>query len=81
MADWLIDTRSGIGTSTGPIGASGGTRTVTLTGGIAPAGATAAMIDLAVTGATTMSHVTVAPANQASAVTPWTTRSVRRRWE
>ncbi|MFF0722153.1 hypothetical protein [Verrucosispora sp. NA02020] len=34
-------TRSGLGATTGPIGASGGTRTVTLTGGVVPAGALA----------------------------------------
>ncbi|MER5456601.1 hypothetical protein ABT008_17610 [Micromonospora sp. NPDC002389] len=44
----VVDTRSGLGTTTGPIGASGGTRTVTLTGGVISAGASAAMIDVGV---------------------------------
>ncbi|MGW0505909.1 hypothetical protein [Micromonospora sp. NPDC003241] len=63
----VVDTRSGLGTTTGPIGASGGTRTVTLTGGVIPTGASVAMIDVVVTGATTTSFVTIAPANQAGA--------------
>ncbi|MER7459560.1 hypothetical protein [Micromonospora sp. NPDC126480] len=63
----LVDTRSGLGTSTGPLGANGGSRTVTLTGGVVPAGASAAMIDVIVTNATGLGYLTVAPANQAGA--------------
>ncbi|TDB79096.1 hypothetical protein [Micromonospora sp. KC721] len=63
----LVDTRTGHGTSTGPIGANGGSRTVTLTGGVIPTGASAAMIDVVVIGATALGHLAVAPANQASA--------------
>lgn len=46
----VIDTRSGTGTSTGTIPA-GGTRTVTITGGVVPTGAGAAMVNLLVPGA------------------------------
>ncbi|MGN9778322.1 hypothetical protein ACTMS0_21525 [Micromonospora sp. H33] len=63
----LVDTRTGVGTSTGPLAANGGSRTVTLTGGVVPAGASAAMIDVVVTGATGLGFLTVAPATQASA--------------
>ncbi|MFC3502246.1 hypothetical protein ACFOOK_14910 [Micromonospora krabiensis] len=62
----LVDTRTGQGTSTGTI-ANGGTRTVTLTGGVVPAGAKAAMVDLIVTGATGTGYVMLAPANEPSA--------------
>ncbi len=48
----LVDTRSGIGGSGGAI-PSGGTRTFTLTGGVIPAGSSAAMLDVIVTGAGT----------------------------
>jgi hypothetical protein len=47
----LVDTRSGLGTNAAAI-PSGGTRTVTLTGGIIPAGAAAAFLDVIVTNAT-----------------------------
>ncbi|MEU6206248.1 hypothetical protein ABZ814_22005 [Micromonospora musae] len=62
----LIDTRSGVGTPTGTI-ASGATRTVTLTGGVVPAGAKAAMLDLVVTGAAGTGWTTLAPANEPGA--------------
>ncbi|MEV1287368.1 hypothetical protein [Micromonospora sp. NPDC049679] len=62
----VVDTRSGLGTSTGTI-AGGGARTVTLTGGVVPAGATAAVIDVVITGATGFGWFTAAPANQAGA--------------
>ncbi|KAB1916004.1 hypothetical protein [Micromonospora sp. AMSO31t] len=62
----VVDTRTGLGTTTGTI-ASGGTRTVTLTGGVVPAGAKAAMVDLIVTGATNGGWATLAPANEPAA--------------
>jgi hypothetical protein len=46
----VIDTRNGTGTTTATI-PSGGTRTVTLTGGVIPAGAGAALVNLLVPGA------------------------------
>jgi hypothetical protein len=46
----VVDTRNGTGTTTGTI-PSGGSRTVTLTGGVIPAGAGAAMVNLLVPGA------------------------------
>ncbi|MEV1143135.1 hypothetical protein [Micromonospora sp. NPDC049799] len=64
----VVDTRSGLGTTTGPIAANG-SRTVTLTGGVIPAGASAALVDVVVTGATTVSFLNVATAGQATAVT------------
>jgi hypothetical protein len=47
----LVDTRSGLGGSAGTI-PSGGSRTFTVTGGVIPAGAQAAFLDLIATGAT-----------------------------
>ncbi|HET6533056.1 MAG TPA: hypothetical protein VFH03_20905, partial [Actinoplanes sp.] len=47
----LVDTRSGLGGSTGKIPV-GGSRTFTLTGSAIPAGATAAFLDMIATGAT-----------------------------
>ncbi|MGN9813523.1 hypothetical protein ACTMSW_29770 [Micromonospora sp. BQ11] len=64
----VVDTRSGLGTTIGPIAANG-SRTVTLTGGVVPAGASAALVDVVVTGATTVSFLNVATAGQATAVT------------
>jgi hypothetical protein len=46
----VVDTRNGTGTTTGTIPA-GGSRTVTLTGGVIPAGANAAVVNLLVPGA------------------------------
>jgi lysophospholipase L1-like esterase len=56
----LIDTRSGLGTTTGTIPA-GGSRTVTIAGTFVPAGATAAYVNLLVPGATTGGWVGSAP--------------------
>ncbi|SFQ99977.1 hypothetical protein SAMN04488564_101982 [Lentzea waywayandensis] len=56
----VIDTRSGTGTTTGTIPA-GGSRTVTLTGGVIPAGAGAAMVNLLVPGAATAGWVSAGP--------------------
>ncbi|MFJ8685662.1 hypothetical protein [Micromonospora wenchangensis] len=62
----LIDTRSGLGTTTGTI-AGNSSRTVTLTGSVVPAGASAAVIDVIVTGATALGWLSVAPENDATA--------------
>lgn len=56
----LVDTRSGLGTTTGTIPA-GGSRTVTIAGTYVPAGATAAYVNLLVPGATTGGWVGSAP--------------------
>ena len=61
----LIDTRSGLGTSTGTIPA-GGSRTVTLTGGVLPAGATTAYVNLLVPSASTAGWLAAAPPGTAS---------------
>jgi hypothetical protein len=61
----LIDTRSGLGTTTGTI-AAGGSRTVTLTGGVVPAGASSAFVDLIVPGATAGGWLAAAPAGTSS---------------
>jgi lysophospholipase L1-like esterase len=60
----LIDTRSGLGTTTGTIPA-GGSRTVTIAGTFVPAGATAAFVNLLVPGATTGGWVGSAPPGSA----------------
>jgi hypothetical protein len=52
----LVDTRSGLGGSTGAIPV-GGSRTFTLTGSAIPAGASAAFLDLIATGATTQGWI------------------------
>ncbi|WKU04328.1 hypothetical protein [Micromonospora sp. HUAS LYJ1] len=62
----LIDTRSGLGTTTGTI-AGNSSRTVTLTGSVVPAGASAAVIDVIVTGAAALGWLSVAPENDATA--------------
>jgi hypothetical protein len=56
----VIDTRSGTGTTTGTIPA-GGSRTVTLTGGVIPAGAGAAMVNLLVPGAAKAGYLAAGP--------------------
>ncbi|MEJ3749266.1 hypothetical protein WEI85_39140 [Actinomycetes bacterium KLBMP 9797] len=61
----LVDTRSGVGTSVGTIPA-GGSRTVTLTGSVIPAGATAAAVNLLVPGATAAGWLAAAPAGTAA---------------
>lgn len=61
----IVDTRSGLGTTTGTIPA-GGSRTITLTGGVIPAGATAAFVNLLVPGATAAGWLAAAPAGTAS---------------
>ena len=57
----LVDTRSGLGGGAGAI-AAGGSRTFTLTGGVIPAGAAAAFLDLIVTGATDNGWLAAYPA-------------------
>jgi hypothetical protein len=57
----LVDTRSGLGGAAGAI-AAGGSRTFTLTGGVIPAGAAAAFLDLIVTGATDNGWLAAYPA-------------------
>lgn len=52
----VIDTRSGTGTTTGTIPA-GGSRTVTLTGGVIPAGAAAVKVNMLVPGAANAGYV------------------------
>lgn len=54
----LIDTRSGLGTTTAKIPAQG-SRTVTITGGSVPSGSTAAFVDLMVPGATAAGSLAV----------------------
>ncbi|WAL63542.1 hypothetical protein ORV05_21305 [Amycolatopsis cynarae] len=56
----LIDTRSGLGTTTATI-AAGATRTVTLTGGVIPAGAAAAQVNLLVPSASAAGWLSAAP--------------------
>jgi len=56
----LIDTRSGLGTATGTV-AAGATRTVTITGGVVPAGSAAALVNLLVPGAANPGWLAVAP--------------------
>ncbi|WP_238007065.1 S8 family peptidase [Dactylosporangium sp. AC04546] len=60
----LVDTRSGLGTPVGTIPA-GGSRTVTLTGGLVPPGATAAFVNLLVPGAAESGWLTAAPSGAA----------------
>lgn len=60
-----IDTRSGLGVATGTIPA-GGSRTVTLTGGLIPAGASAAYVNVAVPGATAKGWMSYAPSGGAT---------------
>ncbi|NUT52812.1 MAG: hypothetical protein HOV94_36830, partial [Saccharothrix sp.] len=60
-----VDTRSGLGVATGAIPA-GGSRTVTLTGGLIPAGASAAYVNLAVPGATEKGWMTYQPSGAAT---------------
>ncbi|QFZ17032.1 hypothetical protein [Saccharothrix syringae] len=55
-----VDTRSGLGTATGTVPA-GGSRTVTLTGGLVPAGSPAAYVNLATLGATEPGWLSYAP--------------------
>ena len=62
----IVDTRSGLGTTTGSIPA-GGSRTVTLTGGVIPTGAASTFVDLIVTGATAPGHLRVGPGGSAGA--------------
>jgi len=61
----LIDTRSGLGTTTATIPA-GGSRTVTMTGATVPAGAVAAFVNLLVPGATGAGWLAAAPPGTAS---------------
>ncbi|MEV4754380.1 hypothetical protein AB0J86_04575 [Micromonospora sp. NPDC049559] len=61
----LVDTRSGLGTSTGKI-ASGASRTVTITGSLVPAGSAAAMVNVIVPGATAAGWLSVGPAGGSS---------------
>ncbi|HUQ59974.1 hypothetical protein [Lentzea sp.] len=56
----VVDTRSGTGTTTGTIPA-GGSRTVTLTGGVVPAGAAAAKVNLLVPGAPAAGSLAAGP--------------------
>lgn len=56
----VVDTRNGTGTTTGTI-PSGGSRTVTLTGGVIPAGAGAAFVNLLVPSATKAGWVSAGP--------------------
>lgn len=60
-----IDTRSGLGVSTGAIPA-GGSRTVTLTGGLIPAGASAAYVNVAVPSAPAKGWMAYAPSGGAT---------------
>jgi hypothetical protein len=61
----MVDTRSGLGTTTGTIPA-GGSRTVTLTGSLIPAGSTAVVVNLLVPSATAAGWLAAAPAGTAS---------------
>jgi hypothetical protein len=61
----LIDTRSGIGTTTGTI-AAGGTRTVTITGSLVPAGASSVYVNLIVPSASTAGYLTATPTGVAA---------------
>ncbi|MEU6154061.1 hypothetical protein ABZ816_29120 [Actinosynnema sp. NPDC047251] len=61
----LIDTRSGLGTAKATIPA-GGTRTVTLTGGLVPAGAQAAWVNLATPGTSAKGWFSYAPTGGSS---------------
>jgi hypothetical protein len=56
----VVDTRNGTGTSTGTIPA-GGSRTVTLTGGVIPAGAAAAKVNLLVPGSASAGSLAAGP--------------------
>jgi hypothetical protein len=56
----LVDTRSGLGGSDQPIPARG-SRTVTLTGGVIPAGVTAAYLNLIAVGATAQGYIGTHP--------------------
>ncbi|MBB5897225.1 hypothetical protein ACFFS4_40215 [Kutzneria kofuensis] len=56
----LIDTRSGLGTTTGTI-AAGASRTVTITGSLVPTGSAAAMVNLLVPGAANPGWLSVTP--------------------
>ncbi|MCA2216013.1 trypsin-like serine protease [Jidongwangia harbinensis] len=64
----LVDTRSGLGGSTGPVPA-GASRTFTLTGGVLPAGVTSAYFNLIAVGATARGYL-------GTSATGSTTRSV-----
>ncbi|MEU7804518.1 hypothetical protein AB0B10_35210 [Micromonospora arborensis] len=61
----LIDTRSGLGTTTGAIPA-GGSRTMTITGSLVPAGSAAALVNVAVPGASKAGSLAVTPVGSAS---------------
>ncbi|MEO6086134.1 MAG: hypothetical protein ABIQ18_23790 [Umezawaea sp.] len=60
-----IDTRSGLGTTAGAI-AAGASRTVTLTGGLIPAGSAAAYVNLGVLGATAEGWLSYQPSGGAA---------------
>jgi hypothetical protein len=61
----LIDTRTGIGTTTGTIAAAG-TRTVTITGSLVPAGASSVYVNLIVPSASTAGYLTATPTGVAA---------------
>jgi hypothetical protein len=61
----LIDTRSGTGTTTGTI-AAGGTRTVTITGSLVPAGTSSVYVNLIVPSATVAGYLTATPTGVAA---------------
>ncbi|WBB68221.1 S1 family peptidase [Micromonospora sp. WMMD812] len=60
----VVDTRDGTGTTAGTV-PTNGTRTLTLTGGVIPAGATSALLDVAVVGATGGGYLAAYPAGGA----------------
>jgi hypothetical protein len=57
----LIDTRTGLGTTTGTI-VAGGSRTITIAGSLIPVGAAAAAVNVLVPGASAAGWLTTAPA-------------------
>jgi Trypsin len=61
----VVDTRSGLGGGAGVLN-SGASRSFTLTGGVVPAGSSALMMDLIVTGATRQGWVGTVPAGGAN---------------
>ncbi|MEU5941351.1 hypothetical protein ABZ807_19695 [Micromonospora sp. NPDC047548] len=61
----LVDTRSGLGTTTGAI-AAGGSRTITITGGLVPAGSAAALVNVGVPGATAAGSLSMTPVGYAT---------------
>lgn len=65
----LIDTRNGLGTTTGTVPA-GGSRTVTLTGGVIPAGAAAAVVNISALSATQPGWLAAAPGTGTSSLRP-----------